>query len=149
MDDIMATLQKMLIFIIVLTVVMIVVYWMIYEKAGQPGWASIVPFYNTYVLIVNILQMPPFWFWGLLIPILNIFVAIPLIFMIPFKLAEKFGKGGLFGLGLLFLQPIFLALLAFGPAKYEDRSRTNRPLYEVDEVEEGEDRPARGGSANW
>jgi hypothetical protein len=118
MDEVMEALRNMLIALIVIAVFMIVVYWVIYEKAGQPGWASLVPFYQTYVLIVNILQMPPFWFWLLLVPIVNIFIAIPLIFMIPFKLAEKFGKGGGFGLGLLFLPIIFLPILAFGGARY-------------------------------
>ena len=27
----------------------IVAGWKIFEKAGQPGWASIVPFYNSYI----------------------------------------------------------------------------------------------------
>jgi hypothetical protein len=44
------------------------------------------------VLIVNILEMPPIWFWLLLVPCANIVVLIILAFMIPFKLAEKFGK---------------------------------------------------------
>lgn len=28
----------------------IVAMWKIFEKAGEPGWAAIIPFYNLYVL---------------------------------------------------------------------------------------------------
>jgi len=34
-----------------LTILQIIATWLIYKKAGQPGWASIIPFYNFYVLL--------------------------------------------------------------------------------------------------
>jgi hypothetical protein len=128
---------------IALIIFMIVVYWKIFEKAGQPGWASIVPFYNTYVLIVNILEMPPVWFWLLLVPCANIVVAIILIFMIPFKLAEKFGKDTGFAIGLLFLGIIFLPILAFGDARYRGGRRRRDDYYYDDEEEEDDDEDDR------
>ena len=130
-------------FYVALIIFMIVVYWKIFEKAGQPGWASLVPFYNTYVLIVNILEMPPIWFWLLLVPCANIVVAIILIFMIPFKLAEKFGKDTGFAIGLLLLGIIFLPILAFGDARYRGRRKGSRKrrdeYYDEDEDEDDED----------
>ena len=33
-----------------LTVLAIIAMWKMFEKAGEPGWAAIVPFYNIYVL---------------------------------------------------------------------------------------------------
>ena len=33
-----------------IAVLMIVAMWKIFEKAGEPGWASLVPFYNSYEL---------------------------------------------------------------------------------------------------
>ena len=30
--------------------VMIVATWKLYKKAGEPGWAAIVPFYNSYIM---------------------------------------------------------------------------------------------------
>lgn len=126
---------------IALIVFIIIVYWRIYEKAGQPGWASIVPFYNTYVLIVRILEMPSFWFWLLFVPFLNIAIALILIFMIPFKLAEKFGKGAGFGVGLLLLGIIFLPILAFGSAEYQGGRGRRDDYYNADDED---DRPGRG-----
>lgn len=32
-------------------VFVIALLWRIFEKAGQPGWASIVPGYNIYILL--------------------------------------------------------------------------------------------------
>jgi len=134
-------------FYIALIIFMVVVYWKIFEKAGQPGWASIVPFYNTYVLIVNILQMPPIWFWLLLVPCANIVVLLILIFMIPFKLAEKFGKDTGFAIGLLLLGFIFLPILAFGDARYRGGRRRKRMEYydedEEDEDDDEDDRPRK------
>jgi hypothetical protein len=132
------TLYVFIAFYVALIIFIFVVYWKIYEKAGQPGWASIVPFYNTYVLIVNILEMPPIWFWLLLVPCANIVVAIILAFMIPFKLAEKFGKDVGFAIGLLLLGIIFLPILAFGDARYRGGRRRRRDEY-YDEDEEEED----------
>ena len=40
----------MMIFAIVLMVVSVVAMWKIFEKAGKPGWAAVVPIYNLYVL---------------------------------------------------------------------------------------------------
>jgi len=131
-------------FYIALIIFMVVVYWKIFEKAGQPGWASIVPFYNTYVLIVNILQMPPIWFWLLLVPCANIVVLLILVFMIPFKLAEKFGKDTGFAIGLLLLGIIFLPILAFGDARYRGgRGRKRMEYYDEDEEDEDDDEDDR------
>ena len=125
-----------------LVIIVMAAQWKIYEKARQPGWAVLVPFYNTYVLIVNILQMRPVWFWLTLVPCVNIVVAIILVFMIPFKLAEKFGKDAGFAIGLLLLGIIFYPILGFGTAQYVEgrgRSRDN----DYDEEEEDDDRPRR------
>jgi hypothetical protein len=130
-------------FYVAVIIFMIVVYWKIFEKAGQPGWASIVPFYNTYVLIVNILEMPPIWFWLLLVPCANIVVLIILAFMIPFKLAEKFGKDVGFAIGLLLLGIIFLPILAFGDARYRGGRKRRRDDYYDDEEEEEDDEDER------
>ena len=33
-----------------ISVLLIVAMWKIFQKAGKPGWAAIVPFYNSYVM---------------------------------------------------------------------------------------------------
>ena len=96
-----------------LAVLGIVAMWKIFEKAGEPGWAAIIPFYNLYVLF-KITWGEGWKFLFLLIPVANIVFAI--ITMV--KLAKAFGKGGGFAVGLIFLGPIFYCILAFGQSQY-------------------------------
>jgi len=88
--------------------------WKVFVKAGRPGWESIVPFYNAYVLAVEVAKMEILWFVLLFIPIVNIIAA----FKIMFAVAEKFGKTVGFGVGMFFLPFIFFPILGFGDAKY-------------------------------
>ena len=91
----------------------IVCMWKIFAKAGKPGWAAIVPFYNLYVEF-EITWGNGIMFLLMLIPIANAIIA--LITMV--KLAKAFGKSGGFAAGLIFLPIIFLPMLAFGSAQY-------------------------------
>jgi chromate transport protein ChrA len=88
--------------------------WKTFEKAGQPGWAAIVPIYNIYVA-VTIAGRP--WWWLLLwfIPFVNFIIGI-IVFL---DIAKKFGKGTGFGVGLFFLPFIFFPILGFGDARYQ------------------------------
>ena len=95
-------------------ILIIVSLWKVFEKAGKPGWASIIPIYN-FVVLVQIAGKPVWWVLLLFIPFVGIIVAI----LIHIELAKKFGKEALFGLGLAFLPFIFFPILAFGDAKYE------------------------------
>ena len=101
-------------FVIVVAVLEIAAMWKIYEKAGKPGWAAIIPIYNIVVLL-QISGKPVWWIILMLIPIVNIVVAIVVIF----GLAKNFGKGGLFAVGLLLLGLIFYPILGFGDAQYQ------------------------------
>ncbi|MCI8508790.1 MAG: hypothetical protein HFJ06_09550 [Lachnospiraceae bacterium] len=96
-----------------LLVLSIVAFWRIFTKAGEPGWASIVPFYNIYVLY-KIAFGNGWYFLTLLIPLANAVFGI----MLYFKLAKAFGHGPGFGFGLLFLNPIFILILAFDSSEY-------------------------------
>ena len=112
----MSTIQMssgMIIFLVVLGIFMIACMWKIYAKAGQPGWAAIIPIYNLYIL-TKIIGKPGWWVIMFLLPILNI------IFLIwSYNLLSKsFGYGVGFTLGLLFLGIIFWPILAFGGSKY-------------------------------
>jgi len=98
---------------LIFLVAMIAAVWRIFTKAGRPGWASIIPIYNTIVML-QITGKSAWWILGLLVPFLNIFVGIRLIF----NLASVFGRGIGFGFGLLFLSPIFLLILGFGKSEY-------------------------------
>jgi Family of unknown function (DUF5684) len=91
----------------------VVSYWRMYEKAGRPGWASVVPIYNLVVLL-QICGKPVWWVILYFIPFLNLVVAV----LCCFAVAEKFGKDKAFGLGLALLPFIFAPLLAFGDAVF-------------------------------
>lgn len=96
-------------------VLVIVSIWKIFEKAGKPGWAAIIPIYNMIVLL-EIVRKPIWWIVLMLIPLVNIVVAI----IVYVELAKAFGKSAGFGIGMIFLSFIFLPMLAFGDDQYLD-----------------------------
>lgn len=98
---------------LVIVVVLIAAMWKVFEKAGEPGWAAIIPIYNILVLL-KIAGKPAWWVILFLIPFVNFIVAI--ITMIA--IARNFGKGVGFALGLTFLGVIFFPMLAWGDATY-------------------------------
>lgn len=100
---------------IAIIVLEIVALWKIYTKAGQPGWASIIPIYNIIVLL-RIIKME--W-WHILIMLFVPFASIVYSIIFDLKLAKVFGKGTGFGILMIFFTPIMYPILAFGDAKYE------------------------------
>jgi Family of unknown function (DUF5684) len=96
-----------------LLLLMVVANWKIFEKAGEAGWKSLIPIYNLYVLI-KIAGKPGWWLLLTLIPLVNIAIFL----MTMLALAERFGKGALFGVGLFLLGFIFFPLLAFDGSEY-------------------------------
>lgn len=98
---------------IAVIVLMIISLWKIFTKAGEPGWAAIIPIYNLIVLL-KIAGKPIWWFLLFLIPFVNFVIAI----IVTFSLAKNFGKGAGFAVGLIFLPFIFYPVLGFGGASY-------------------------------
>ncbi len=94
----------------------IVALWKIFAKVGQPGWAALIPIYNM-VVFLKVVQRPLWWVVLFFIPVVQF--IIPLI--LCFDLSRVFGKGGLFGLGLVLFNPIFTMILGFGSAEYVGR----------------------------
>ncbi len=91
-------------------------YWKIFAKAGKPGWAAIIPFYNTIVML-DIAGRPLWWFFLLLIPIVNIVFSV----IITIDLVKAYGKPAVWALGLIFLSIIFIPILAFDSSEYIGR----------------------------
>ena len=96
-------------------ILMIASQWKVYQKAGQPGWACLVPFYNIIVLL-QIIEKPIWWLLMMFIPFVNIYFAV----VISIELAKKFNKETGFGIGLVFLPFVFYPMLAFGDATYNE-----------------------------
>ena len=89
-------------------------FWKVFEKAGKPGWAAIIPIYNLIVLL-EIAGKPIWWIVLFLIPFVNFIIAI----LVGIDVAKNFGKGTGFGIGLALLGFIFYPILGFGDAKYQ------------------------------
>lgn len=94
-------------------VAMIAGMWKVFSKAGQPGWAAIIPIFNT-IILFKIAGKPLWWLLLLFIPVVNFIVLI----VVLISLAERFGKGTGFALGLAFLPFIFYPMLGFGSSAY-------------------------------
>ena len=92
---------------------MIASAWIVFTKAGEPGWAALVPIYNVFVFL-KIAGKPAWWFVLFLIPLVSIVIEI----MVCISFAKNFGKETGFGLGLAFLGFIFFPILAFSDAQY-------------------------------
>lgn len=106
-----------MIFGLLIALVLIVAMWKVFTKAGQPGWASIIPIYNLYIWC-KIVGRPWWWILLMLIPFVNFIVCI----ILCIDLAKSFGKGVGFGIGLALLGIIFFPILGFGSAQYQGPS---------------------------
>lgn len=88
--------------------------WKTFTKAGQPGWACLIPIYNIYVM-TQIAGKPGWFILLYLVPLVNIWAAI----VVLHGISTKFGQGVGFTLGLIFLPFIFYPMLGFGSAQYQ------------------------------
>jgi hypothetical protein len=148
-----------IIFYLVFIVFFVAAFWRIFTKAGKPGWACLIPIYNLFVL-ADIAQVERKNAWlfmilyvvGAMINLAGIrnpfglddavFSIISLVFSIAalvylFKiwkgLALSFGKTESFAWGLLFLNVIFVPILAFGSATYQNEGAyTNQDVLDSD-----------------
>lgn len=98
-------------------VLIVVSGWKVFEKAGKPGWAFIVPIYNM-VVLCEIVGKPVWWVIMMFIPCVNIVFAV----WITNLLSKSFGKSEGFTVGLLLLSFIFYPILGFGDAQYQGPS---------------------------
>ena len=98
-------------------ILQIIGLWKVFEKAGKPGWAAIIPFYNIIVLLQVVGR--PWWYLLLIfIPCANAVFVIWGIILINNLLSKSFGQGVGFTIGLIFLSFIFLPVLGFGDYRY-------------------------------
>jgi hypothetical protein len=98
---------------LVFAVVLIAGMWKMFQKAGEPGWAAIIPIYNTYVLL-KIAGREWWWLLLLLIPFVNIVVAI----LVGIDVAKRFGYSPAFGAIVNGILGIGYAIIGFSKATY-------------------------------
>lgn len=120
---------------IVIGVLSIVACWKLFEKAGEPGWKSIIPLYNSYILYK--ICWKPMMFWIVLacsavncaaaaitndpnnwIGIIALLVVAVITIMQLVMLSKAYGHGGGFAVGLVFLNTIFMLILGLGNSQY-------------------------------
>ena len=148
-DQLMAFFQVLITMVATISIIAIVWYvlqiianWRIFKKAGEAGWKSIIPIYNSYILFK--IAWKPLYFWleiviaavvgvlNVLAPqmenaasVISVVILIALVvfcifnIILFYKLSKAFGHGVGFTLGLLFLNPIFMLILGFGSAQYQ------------------------------
>jgi hypothetical protein len=105
-------------------ITMIVAMWKLFEKAGQPGWAAIVPFFNFYTAL-KVVGRPGWWLALMFVPIANVVVAI----LVAVDLAKAFGRDGGFAVLLILLPFVGFPMLAFS-ADSVYRGPVADPMYQ-------------------
>jgi hypothetical protein len=118
----------MFLLMIAFYVLIVIGLWKTFEKAGHPGWAAIIPFYNIYIW-VQIAGRPIWWFWVILvgallgwIPIVGWILIIAIWVMSLFlalDVAKNFGQGTGFGILLWLFSGIMYLVLGFGDYQYK------------------------------
>lgn len=133
----------------VISILVIVAQWLIFQKAGEKGWKAIIPIYNVYTLY-KISGKVGLWIQGLISGVVSVILLIVFVFgiaaesgaptlisiallvvvgiwqiVIRYKqckgLSEHFGEGTGFALGLFFFESIFMLILAFGHYQYQSK----------------------------
>ncbi len=125
-------------------ILMIIAYWKVLVKAGEPGWKCLIPIYNGYTFYKIAWNADMFWigcvfiimeavfrtFSGGMFSVMGILAGLcgvaqaVINFFYSVNLAKCFGKGILFGIGIWIAGPIFILILAFGSARYQRGSGT-------------------------
>ena len=107
--------------LIYLAVALFYIYcsWRLFEKAGRPGWESIIPIYGSYILITKLAKLEWWYLLLLFVPLVNIYA----VFKIYIELAKNFGKSTMYGVGLVIIGFILTPMLALGDDQFiEDSS---------------------------
>lgn len=119
-------------------IIMIIANWKIFTKAGQPGWMSIIPILNSFILFKISWSKKMFWvmlgsgvlgsiFTGLAgdqggifsyLGIICSLIMLVICLIDVHKISKSFGHGFGFTLGLIFLSPIFTLILGLGSSQY-------------------------------
>lgn len=129
---------------VTLTVLRVIGYWKLFNKAGEKGWKSLIPFYNQFVfyrlvwnveffflylggsVIVGILNgfervfdNPFLGFICMVISIAFTIITIWINWHLSINTAKAYGKGKGYGIGLFFLPNLLRMILGFSDCQYQ------------------------------
>jgi hypothetical protein len=130
--------------------------WKVFVKAGEEGWKAIIPFYSDYILyrvswkanfffIALVLRLAGGYlsntennggesmFLALLSALVGI-ASIVLRIALDIHIADRFGKGIGFVIGLFLLEPVFMLILGFGESRYLGNPDENIPPQDPGDV---------------
>lgn len=113
-----------LVLVLLILVGFIAGMWMMFEKANQPGWAALIPIYNTYVML-KVAGRPGWWLILYIVPIINWIVPL----LVLWDIARNFGKGELFSVVTVLLG-FPLVYLGFSNDQYQPRASSEVILSE-------------------
>ena len=116
----------LLLFILAVVTLVVAGTWKTYVKAGQPGWAAIIPVYSG-VKLLQMVNAPLWWIILLCIPGVNLIFSV----IVTHRLAVVFGRGWGFTIGLICLPFIFYPILGFGRASYVNTYPPAPPMSEA------------------
>jgi len=130
-----------LVIVLVFAIPTIVGMWGVFTKAGEPGWAAIIPIFNM-VTLLKIIDKPIWWILILMCcPVVNLVIQI----LMALELAKRFGKEAGFAIGLFLLPFVFYPILGFGSARYippglehedDDHPRQRRRDWDLEDDED-------------
>ena len=101
------------VFTLIISILTIIGQWKVFEKAGKPGWAALVPIYNN-IILLEIVDLPIWYIVLYLIPFANIYVMV----ITYIELVKRFNESTLFAVGLIFFPYIFWPVLGSKKYKY-------------------------------
>ena len=73
-------------------IVSVIAMWKMFEKAGEEGWKSLIPFYNVYILYKIAWARKPGIVAAIVLPAVTFVVTIILMFAIVFSAALRWGN---------------------------------------------------------
>jgi hypothetical protein len=130
LDLLFAVLGAYLVVILLIGAFLAICQWKIFTKAGKPGWAILIPFYNLYVY-TQIIKRPSWWmvlYFLSIIPFIGSIAVLVIAILDTVRLAKVFGKDTGFAIGLVLLPIVFIPMLAFGSAEYHNENATSGEL---------------------
>ena len=94
--------------------------WKMFEKAREPGWAGIIPFYNMYKLCEISMGNP--WYWlrlfVVVVPIIGWILYFYFSYVMGRAIARAFGQDDVWAIGYMLAGPIFYCITGFGSYSY-------------------------------
>lgn len=106
--------QNILKIVVIIFIYDTILRWRIYQKAGEHGWAAIIPIYRD-VVMFKISDLSPWLLLLWFVPVLGWIILIGASIIGRICLAGNFGKGVFFAFGNVVIPIVFESIIAFNP----------------------------------